>query len=65
MACQPVTRPVRRLSSVRFHSALPAHDIGLADRVRRAVRDGLGYLPYSVWITVEFGYGAELFESRA
>ena len=37
-------------------------DIACEDRVRRAVRDGLGDLPYSVWITVEFGYDAELFE---
>lgn len=27
-----------------------------------AMRDGVGDLPYSVWITVEFGYDAELFE---
>jgi predicted Co/Zn/Cd cation transporter (cation efflux family) len=40
-------------------------DIACEDRVRRAVRDGLVDLPYSVWITVEFGYDAELFESRA
>jgi len=26
------------------------------------MRDGVGDLPYSVWITVEFGYDAELFE---
>ncbi len=39
-------------------------DIACEDRVRRAVRDGPGYLPYSVWITVEFSYDAELFESR-
>ena len=29
------------------------------------MRDGLGDLPYSVRITVEFGYDAELFEIRA
>jgi predicted Co/Zn/Cd cation transporter (cation efflux family) len=40
-------------------------DIACEDRVRRAVRDGLGDLPYNVWLTVEFGYDAELFESRA
>ena len=40
-------------------------DIYCEDRVRRAVRDGLSELSYSVWITVEFGYDAELFESRA
>lgn len=40
-------------------------DIAGEDRVRRAVRDGLGDLSYSVWITVQFGYDAELFESRA
>jgi predicted Co/Zn/Cd cation transporter (cation efflux family) len=40
-------------------------DIACEDRVRRAVRDGLGELPYNAWITVEFGYDAELFESRA
>jgi predicted Co/Zn/Cd cation transporter (cation efflux family) len=37
-------------------------DIACEDRVRRAVREGLRDLPYSVWITVEFGYDAELFE---
>lgn len=37
-------------------------DIACEDRVRRAVRDGLGDLPYTVLITVEFGYDAELFE---
>ncbi|MDR0360453.1 MAG: cation transporter [bacterium] len=37
-------------------------DIAGEDRVRRAVRDGLGDLPYSVWLTVEFGYDAELFD---
>jgi predicted Co/Zn/Cd cation transporter (cation efflux family) len=36
-------------------------DIACEDRVRRAVRDGLGDLPYDAWITVEFGYDAELF----
>lgn len=40
-------------------------DIACEDRVRRALRDGLGDLPYNAWITVEFGYDAELFESRA
>lgn len=40
-------------------------DIACEDRVRRAVRDGLAELPYNVWITVEFGYDAELFQSRA
>jgi predicted Co/Zn/Cd cation transporter (cation efflux family) len=40
-------------------------DIACEDRVRRAVRDGLVDLPYSAWITVEFGYDAELFESKA
>jgi predicted Co/Zn/Cd cation transporter (cation efflux family) len=39
-------------------------DIACEDRVRRAVRDGLGDLPYDAWITVEFGYDAELFEGR-
>lgn len=37
-------------------------DIACEDRVRRGVRDGLGDLPYSRWITVGFGYDAELFE---
>lgn len=37
-------------------------DIACEDRVRRKMRDGLRDLPYSVWITVEFGYDAELFE---
>ena len=37
-------------------------DIACQDRVRRAVRDGLGDLPYDAWITVEFGYDAELFK---
>lgn len=37
-------------------------DIACEDRVRRAVRDRLADLPYGVWITVEFGYDAELFE---
>jgi predicted Co/Zn/Cd cation transporter (cation efflux family) len=40
-------------------------DIASGDRVRRAVRDGLGDLHYNAWITVEFGYDAELFEIRA
>lgn len=39
-------------------------DIACEDRVRRTVRDGLSDLPYSAWITVEFGYDAELFEAR-
>lgn len=37
-------------------------DIACEDRVRRGVRDGLGDLPYTMWITVGFGYDAELFE---
>ncbi|MDR2988513.1 MAG: cation transporter [Nocardiopsaceae bacterium] len=40
-------------------------EISSGDRVRRAVRDGLSDLPYNAWITVEFGYDAELFESKA
>jgi predicted Co/Zn/Cd cation transporter (cation efflux family) len=40
-------------------------DVACEDRGRRNVRDGLGDLPYSVWITVEFGYDAELSERRA
>ncbi|MDR2986941.1 MAG: cation transporter [Nocardiopsaceae bacterium] len=39
-------------------------DIACEDRVRRAVRDALEDLPYDVWISVEFSYDAELFESR-
>jgi predicted Co/Zn/Cd cation transporter (cation efflux family) len=38
-----------------------AGDIACQDRVRRAVREGLADLPYDAWITVEFGYDAELF----
>lgn len=37
-------------------------DLASADRVRRAVRAGLGDLPYNVWLTVEFGYDAELID---
>ncbi|MBO0745851.1 MAG: cation transporter [Candidatus Dormibacteraeota bacterium] len=37
-------------------------DIACEDRVRRAVRDGLGDLPYNVSITVEFGYDVQLFD---
>lgn len=37
-------------------------DVACEDRVRRALRDGLRDLPYTVWITVEFGHDAKLFE---
>jgi len=66
---EPILR-VGRLGSVldvELAFVLPSGtgDIACGDRVRRAVCDGLGDLPYSVWITVEFGYDAELFERRA
>lgn len=36
-------------------------DIACRDRVHGGMRDGLGGLPYNVWLTVEFGCDAELF----
>jgi hypothetical protein len=60
-------RTPRRDTGFALAFILPSDtgDIACEDRVRRAVSDGLGDVPYSVWITVEFGYDAELFESRA